>query len=1113
MLIIGPLGMYYFLLKVVIKEKTSSFLGALFYLLNIGTVQIFFVPFEMFVTQYGFLPWLFLFATQYLKSKEKKYLLLFCLITLLSTPIAYAATLWYVQFAFFVSYVLVFAILNKDNAIKKRAIQLIAATLAINSFWILPNIYFTLNYAKSVSEANINKLFSPQAFLYNKEFGTLKDILLMKNFFFDWNIYDGKGNFIQLLATWNSHLVNLLILGVLFSFASVSGLISGVVRKNKVILSLFPGLGICLFLLINDNPPTGGVYTFLQNSLPIFREVLRFPDNKVLGLFVFCFSIFFAFGLESLKEIVFQISSKFSKTFTLASSIFTVIVLVWFMLPAVQGNLISPKMRIKIPQEYFSLFNWFNNQSDSGKIANLPIHSFWGWEYYNWHDDKSPSFQGAGFLWFGIKQPLLARDFDRWVPTNEQYYREMSYAIYSQNTTLLYSVIKKYDIHYVLIDKNIIAPQAGSEVLFYKQTDEMLNALIKNETLEMPVKFGAVSVYKVKNKDVVETFTTLSSNIPNLYEDFAYQKYGNYISQIDFSLLDNGSILKSDLFNINSQGLLIKKQGLNDTSLIPPTYIDVEKNVSAQIVVQKDDTNKLTISFYPDTFSENRNAVPIVAQTQLPNKSIERITLSVNKKDNFLLKNISSRPTPLGQILLNTQEDNTVSLHDDSQSTEVVPDFSTLKYMLLPCTQEQNENTFGINIDRSGKGFTIFGKNTSLCLTIPVTEISKINPSKSITKDSLIGMRFSYTGSKKSNVCAVNLLTGGCIKNMDNETDKIGSTDIGNLGIKITLDALLHTPAPSTRFGVVLQKIKEEDKATYQNVSFVITKPFYSATLDSKIINTSLSNAAVTKNKGDLLIPFLQNDEFSKNIEQISQPNNSCPGAIADDTQKKLGVGYIEYISKKGAYCDYFSYQNLPQNTTYGIIFTSKNVKGLPLSVCVSNPYSNHCDIYSNLPSDKEKRQTVFILPPMSEDKSGFTIDVNNFAINGTESVNDLYSIQVVPFPYSWLTNMSSGKELKNNKIVIYPYSFDKGWKAYLINNSELKIKNWANMTFPFLFGTELKNHVKINGWENGWVQEQSSINNQQSTIVIVFLPQYLEYFGFILLIFIPLIFVIKRNL
>ncbi|MFC1625719.1 hypothetical protein ACFL1Q_01625, partial [Patescibacteria group bacterium] len=93
-LILGPLGIY-FLLRYIFGKRgiwvnLSSFLGGVFYLLNLVTLQHFLVPFEMFCVQYAFLPWIFLFVIKYLKGKGKKSLILFCLVTILSSPMAYA---------------------------------------------------------------------------------------------------------------------------------------------------------------------------------------------------------------------------------------------------------------------------------------------------------------------------------------------------------------------------------------------------------------------------------------------------------------------------------------------------------------------------------------------------------------------------------------------------------------------------------------------------------------------------------------------------------------------------------------------------------------------------------------------------------------------------------------------------------------------------------------------------------------------------------------------------------------------------------------------------------------------------------------------------------------
>jgi len=59
---------------------------------------------------------------------------------------------------------------------------------------------------------------------------------------------------------------------------------------------------------------------------------------------------------------------------------------------------------------------------------------------------------------------------------------------------------------------------------------------------------------------------------------------------------------------------------------------------------------------------------------------------------------------------------------------------------------------------------------------------------------------------------------------------------------------------------------------------------------------------------------------------------------------------------------------------------------------------------------------------------------------------------------------------------------YDKGWIGFQIIDKRLKILE----------------HTKVNSWANGWLAP-SAIDNQNSTIYIVFWPQFLEWGGIIL--------------
>jgi hypothetical protein len=94
----------------------------------LGTVQHFYVVFEMFAVQYAALGWLFGLAVEYLERPKKKILLLFALVSWLASPMAYAPTLWYAYVAGLGLFCLSYLLLRRSKAIFVRALLLAAIT-------------------------------------------------------------------------------------------------------------------------------------------------------------------------------------------------------------------------------------------------------------------------------------------------------------------------------------------------------------------------------------------------------------------------------------------------------------------------------------------------------------------------------------------------------------------------------------------------------------------------------------------------------------------------------------------------------------------------------------------------------------------------------------------------------------------------------------------------------------------------------------------------------------------------------------------------------------------------------------------------------------------------
>ncbi len=587
-LVLGPLGVYFFLERIIFNKssdlikKNLSFLGGLFYLLNLGTIQHFYVPFEMFATQYAALGWFFLIATQFLKENKKKLLIYFALISFLSTPQAYAATLWYTFFGCFLIYLLTYLFLQKERFLYlKRIFLLVIVLLAINSFWLLPNLYFITHQGGEVIQAKINRLFSEEAFLHNYEYGNIKNAILLKNHLFSWTQCNfNTKSFDYLLKSWVDHLRNPFVssIGYLSFLIITLGIIVTLIKKDKKLIPLLPIFLVAFIFLISATTPFKQIFFFLREKIPLFKEALRFPFTKFSIILMFSYAILFSSGLSFILK-------KFKNKYLIyLTTIIISFILIIFTLPAFRGQLINPRLRIKIPQSYSQMHKWFNNQENKGRILQLPLHTFWGWEYYQW------GFQGAGFNWFNIEQPLLVRDFDRWNLKNEKAYREISYAIYSQDLDLLEDLLQKYNIHWLLLDKNIISPEEDGKVLFFKESEELLS-LSKN--IKLIKEFDNLKIYQIDiNKDQEDYPVLMDFENPP-------QKFGEKVLN-KFEIVKE---INQDNFNLNIK----KEYQLNIDSLKPQLSLcsqAQEKQVFALKEVQKNSfvlygKNSITCSKIP----------------------------------------------------------------------------------------------------------------------------------------------------------------------------------------------------------------------------------------------------------------------------------------------------------------------------------------------------------------------------------------------------------------------------------------------------------------------------------------------------------------------------------
>ena len=1129
-IVIGPLGMYFFLQKHIVKQKTASFLGALFYLLNLGTMQTFNVPFEMFTTLFATLPFLFYFSSSFITQKEHRVrnLFLFAVLSLLSSPMAYAATLWYVFFACFLIYLFLLSIVHfkeNRNSFKSFAI-LIIVFVTINLFWLVPNIYFVLNHGNEVAHANINRLFSDQAFLRNKEFGNISDILLLKSFYFDWNIYAGNNAFTDLLSPFINYLKNPLVLLVSYVFG-ISFIAGAVFFAKKEKLKSLPFFGVLLFallFLVNDNFPFAPVFNFFQAHIPFFKEALRFPDDKILNVYVFLVSIFFAycsyFIIEKIKKINIKLETLFG--------IIVTILIIFYALPSFNGNFINSYMKVQIPNQYFQLFSYLNTQNENLRIANLPIHSPWGWVYYNWYGNNKSSYQGAGFLYFGIKQPLLDRDFDRWSPYNESYYREMSYAIYKQDANLLSNVVKKYKIGFVFIDKSVIDPPNPNSTLYFNESKSLLE---KTGLIEYEKDFGNIELFKIKGS--FSSVSSVNSNInvnpttTTTYEDFAYDTYKNYITAdptSNFSnslypfrnLIDNQSKLHSYIFSIDNEKITLNPS--NKITNFQTGILSQNLNlIPSDLLVQRQASN-LTLSFYLNTpvFDQTPSSQPIKGTVNIGNPN-RNLSLSINQNELFNLGVLpENTPLALGKVLLKNDL-NTISAFDTTQTTPIPNVSKAIVPFFTPCANggiTEKGQVSDNKMEISGKG--------DLCLLIPYgffpTSLSGQNA------NILTDFQFRFGGNANITSCLFSQDTSQCLY-YENPVRN------GNIA---SFPYVLSTDKTGKRAIKIFFKSQNSTENNYLLTDFTswYSKSIIDLNLSKDFIaKTFLDKQNVSFNKIYLPRNIVYDPGFT--VTNVNKLSNDCQSLLFNSKKeivKTNGIEAVKYTSNLGSFCDHFSYQNLPHNQGYLIVVNSKNQSGLPLTMCITDYTSRKCDIYSDLTVFKSFDKDVFLLPPMDKTGLGYDINLENLGVKGSPSINYLSDIQIIPIPYEFLDNIQNFKANTNifngnvesvtkynpslyvvktdgkMQVLDLNLSFEKGFKAYEINCSGYLSCLIISSLSP-VFGKEIKEQVLVNNWSNGFI-------TNAKTVAIVFLPQYFEYLGLILIIasFILLLYRLKQR-
>ncbi len=987
------------------------FLGATFYLLNLATIQMFYVPYEAFSAFFGMLPWLILSSILYFSSAKhnsRKNLLFLIIVLLLSTPAWYVQT-FFLVFLITLSIVLATLILNHESGIRtqgeksiihnslfliRRALKLYTIIFLINSFWLLPVAYFSITSSSVNIDSKINQMGTDSIIAMNKEFGTIPDVMLLKGFSFNSVDPNSKGDVDFMLKPWRNHLNNpfVVISGLMIFAVIFIGFLKAIRSKNPylqgiAILFAFSFIALCI-----DTPPFSYLNTFIRNHIPILNQIFRFPFTKFATLASLVYALLLAIGTQ-------EVAKRLSK------APYILLLLVLFVIfPVFNGHLFYEKERTIIPKEYNQLFEFFKKQDPNTKIVNFPQQNFWGWNFYDW---ESGGYGGSGFLWYGIRQPILDRNFDVWSRNNENFYYEISQALYSKNGALFEKVLNKYQVGFLLIDKNVF-DTASNKTLFVPELESML---INQPNAKKVAVFGKLEVYQINLKDKPKDFVFMSKNLPVVNKS-------NW-NNIDQAYIDNSNYIAAE-----SQQLIVNSQTYPLRSLFTlktereREFTIKEKRANIELTTPLPAGLKGTINI--PSFTEKERMIPVYLKTEKSASGGAQISAKILLPEIILGgKKINQNDAPNYQI----------------QLADVRADQYPLK----------------VNIN--GSSFPAVAN-----------------------ADKDIGVAFFIPQT-------TNLIT-------------VSDKNLATVAeIVINPDSLAQIPAGPQSIGV----------DTKSAVDLTISIP--------KIDASSTS--------------------FHPMLKDANKVNN-CDEFRGQDFSSKSAGDSLELTSKGATACTAFFAPSLAHDQGFAVFVKSRHEKGQALRFWVENTDQKSIALDTYLPKSKESTVSSYILSPMEQFGNSYAFHFYNTSIGREQTINEINSISAYPVFYNYLKSiqiyaskptpselvdtsnmkvnhpneslyivkMEDGKwTVDNNTTIVLSQSYDNGWKAYTIANSQWQIANSFKYALPFVFGKEVKNHVMVNNWENGWNLDNHEIKSDNQQLVIVYLPQYLQYVGFLFLI------------
>jgi len=1116
---VGGLGMY-LLAKKLIKNKGVAFIGALFYMLNLGIIQMFYAPLETFAFHFAALPFIALTVTNALeKPGRKNYLVLF-LVLFLTTPQFFVPTFVIPTAILIISIAVFYATSNnllsgisdlirnlfnrhrvknqgnyidsdfrqndnkrqfyglltearidkKDDVFTTPGARRNAATplqaqqinriknllavfliiLAANAFWLFPYLYGLGGNAPIISGARINQFSSEEVFYRNRARGDLANIFTLKGFMIDTFEFDAKeSKQLYFMDVWRKHAATLSYKAVYLVLLTIAlfGVAQTVKKRNKIVYPFLGMLGASFFFLANSVPVLSQTNNLIRFIFPILAEALRFPFTKFMTLFAFSLSIFLAAGITNIMS----------------------------FRPCQPAKTDRSDANARFPARARSDKEKTQNNNNKNVILNLIQNLYNGLRVI-------PDLIRNLFNRHRVKNQRNYIDSDFRQNDNKSQFYGFRVGVWNDKVikpgTIIIIFLAILFLSLPAFKGSFVSPLFRLEIPSdYLQTMAYLDQINDDKRIALLPAYTFWSWqyrswnqrgsgfwwYGIKQPIMERAFDPWSRYNEQFYNEIAYA-----INTEDVALFQKVAT-KYDIGYF-----LLDQYLINNLTSKPINYEKLMRFLSDCGLNKVREFGKIIL--YKNQAAFDR--VYFLDQSKTPSVFS---SFSFAKKDQAFFD--------LGDYVTADNPDYIYpfsSLFTEKTQTDLEFQAVNDKEKIIIKPQ--------LNFPHLNGAYNF--------LVPDLFESEYLIPTKfKISQDSLI-LEILYP----------DVFINGKKITFDQRELVVPLSSIGK-PTQIVLTDINHTIRPgeasylqNNYLNTIILKNKESQEVL---------------TIDTAKIQKQAKKIKGVENINDFRVeivkiksPFAYEDIIKKKDYQITTPADAPKTADNKSKDNFLAVrsGSTELSFWKG---------NLPHQASYIMFAMVENISGLPVSFYVDNPSEKRAELEARL---NGKKENILILPKSQDyfQEYGFHFTVKSVGSELAQAkINDF---SLYPFPYETLKRMKlvkneaikssfSRKQADfekiasfiyrlradgNNNLLVLSEAYHSGWKAYYTNikYQKSKIKNLFITIFPFLFGTELKNHVLVNNWANGWKidAQRSTLNANQ--VVIIFWPQYLEFIG-----------------